>query len=72
MTDAEKLEQRANDLLAITCRQRESALDSAAYLYADLQAAQRRIAALEAEVAKLVEELAAARAAPVADDDFAP
>lgn len=58
-------EQRANDLLAITCRQRESALDSAAYLYADLQAAKRRIAALEAEVAKLNEDLVAARAATV-------
>ena len=70
MTDT--AEQRANDLLAITCKQRESGLDSAAYLYADLQAAQRRIAALEAEVAKLNEDLAAARAAPVAGDDYSP
>lgn len=70
MTDAQ--EQRANDLLAITSRQRESGLDSAAYLYADLQAAKRRIAALEAEVAKLNEDLAAARAAPVAGDDYSP
>ena len=63
-----EIEQRANDLLAITSRQRESGLDSAAYLYADLQAAKRRIAVLEAQVAKLNEDLAAARAAPVAGD----
>lgn len=63
-----EIEQRANDLLAITSRQRENGLDSAAYLYADLQAAKRRIAALEAQVAKLNEDLAAARAAPVAGD----
>lgn len=60
-----EIEQRANDLLAITSRQRESGLDSAAYLYADLQAAKRRIAALEAQVAKLNEDLAAARNSPV-------
>ncbi len=65
-----EIEQRANDLLAITSRQRESGLDSAAYLYADLQAAKRRIAALEAQVAKLNEDLAAARAAPVVGDGY--
>ena len=68
MTDT--AEQRANDLLAITSRQRENGLDSAAYLYADLQAAKRRIAALEAQVAKLNEDLAAARAAPVVGDGY--
>ena len=67
-----EIEQRANDLLAITSRQRESGLDSAAYLYADLQAAKRRIAVLEAEKAKLADDLAAARAAPGAGDDCAP
>lgn len=55
---------RADDLLFIVSRQRESGLDSAAYMYADLQAALRRVGALEAEVAKLNEALAATRNAP--------
>ncbi len=51
MTDT--AEQRANDLLAAVCRQREEALNAAAHWQADAIAAQRRIAELEARVAEL-------------------
>ena len=51
MTDAQ--EQRANDLLAIACKQREEALNAAAHWQADAIAANRRITELEAKVAEL-------------------
>ena len=48
-----EIEQRANDLLAAVCKQREESLNAAAHWQADAIAAQRRIAELEARVAEL-------------------
>ena len=50
MTNAQ--EQRANDLLAIACKQREEALNAAAHWQADAIAAQREIERLRGELAK--------------------
>jgi len=50
MNDAQ--EQRANDLLAAVCKQREEALNAAAHWQADAIAAQREIERLRAELAK--------------------
>ena len=47
-----EIEQRANDLLAIACKQREEALNAAAHWQADAIAAQREIERLRAELAK--------------------
>jgi len=54
-----ELEQRANDLLAIACRQREDALNAAAHWQADAMAAKRKVDELTAELATLRAELAA-------------
>ena len=51
MTDTQ--EQRANDLLAAVCKQREEALNAAAHWQADAIAANRRITELGAKVAEL-------------------
>ena len=50
------LEQRANDLLAIVCKQRADALDAAAHWQADAIAAQREIERLRGELAKTKDE----------------
>ena len=53
MTDTQ--EQRANDLLAAVCKQREEALNAAAHWQADAIAAQREIEQLKAQIARLNE-----------------
>lgn len=47
-----EIEQRANDLIASVCKQREEALNAAAHWQADAIAAQREIERLRAELAK--------------------
>ena len=54
MNDAQ--EQRANDLLAIACKQREEALNAAAHWQADAIAAQREIERLRGDLAKTKDE----------------
>lgn len=49
------IEQRANDLLAIACKQREEALNAAAHWQADAIAAQREIEQLKAKIAELTQ-----------------
>jgi hypothetical protein len=56
-----ELEQRANDLLAAVCKQREDAMNAAAYWQADAMAAKRKVDELTAELAVAKTELARAQ-----------